>query len=69
MDGWAVLAALKADPELAEIPVVLFTGFPDDRDKAFQLGAADYLTKPVDPDHLAAILRRYSTVQSVARGP
>src|SRR5262249_10304443 len=60
MDGWEVLSALKADPELAPIPVVLFTGMADERDKAFRLGASDFMTKPVDPDRLATILRRYS---------
>ena len=66
MDGWAVLSALKADPELAGIPVILFTGMADDRSKAFRLGASDFVTKPVDPDHLAAVLKRYA-VGSVAR--
>jgi PAS domain S-box-containing protein len=60
MDGWAVLSALKADPELADIPVILFTGMADDRNEAFQRGASDFVTKPVDPDRLAAVLKRYS---------
>jgi PAS domain S-box-containing protein len=60
MDGWAVLTALKADPELADIPVILFTGMADDRSKAFRLGASDFMPKPIDPDRLAAILKRYS---------
>jgi CheY-like chemotaxis protein len=60
MDGWAVLTALKADPELADIPVILFTGMADDRSEAFRLGAADFLAKPVDPERLAAVLKRYS---------
>jgi CheY-like chemotaxis protein len=60
MDGWAVLSALKADPELASIPVILFTGRPDERDKALQLGASDFMTKPVDPNRLAAVLKRYA---------
>jgi CheY-like chemotaxis protein len=59
MDGWAVLTALKADPELADIPVVLFTGMADDRSEAFRRGASDFVTKPVDPDRLAAVLKRY----------
>jgi CheY-like chemotaxis protein len=54
-----VLATLKADSELADIPVVLFTGMADDRKEAFRLGASDYVMKPVDPDHLTAILGRY----------
>ena len=59
MDGRAVLAALKAEPELTDIPVVLCTGMADDRKEAFRLGASAYVMKPVEPDHLTAILRRY----------
>jgi CheY-like chemotaxis protein len=59
MDGFAVLSALKADPELANIPVVLFTGMAEDRSEAFRRGASDFLLKPVDPDHLAAVLKRH----------
>jgi CheY-like chemotaxis protein len=56
LDGWAVLAALKADPELAHIPVVLVT-VVDERSRAFSLGAADYIVKPVARDRLLAVLR------------
>jgi len=59
MDGWKVLSALKADPELAGIPVVLLT-ILDERQKGFRLGAADYLVKPVDPARFAAVLRRFA---------
>jgi CheY-like chemotaxis protein len=59
MDGWAVLTALKADPELADIPVVLFTGMGDEGKEAFRRGASEYVVKPVDPDRLTAVLRRY----------
>jgi PAS domain S-box-containing protein len=58
MDGWAVLSALKADPDLADIPVVMLT-IVDDRHRGFRLGVADYLVKPVDPDRLTAVLRRH----------
>ena len=47
-DGWSVLAALKSDPELSDIPVVMVT-MTDDRRMGYALGACDYLTKPVDP--------------------
>jgi CheY-like chemotaxis protein len=59
MDGRAVLTVLKADPQLADIPVVLFTGMVDDQREVFGLGASDYVMKPVDPDRLTTILRRY----------
>jgi PAS domain S-box-containing protein len=58
MDGWQVLGALKADPDLADVPVVMVT-MVDDRNKGFRLGAADYLVKPVDPGRLTAVLRRH----------
>jgi PAS domain S-box-containing protein len=59
MDGWAVLTSLKADPELADIPVVLLTGMVGDQDKAFRLGADDFVTKPLDPECLTAVLERF----------
>jgi CheY-like chemotaxis protein len=66
MDGWAVLAALKADQDLADIPVVMLT-MVEDRNKGFRLGAADYLVKPVDPDRLTTVLRRHQGDPSVRR--
>jgi len=59
MDGWAVLAALKADPDLTEIPVVIVT-MTHDRHMGYALGAADYLTKPINPGRLTAILRKHT---------
>jgi CheY-like chemotaxis protein len=58
MDGWSVLAALKADAALADIPVVMLTML-DDRNLGYALGAADYLTKPIDRERLVAVLGRY----------
>jgi len=55
MDGWALLAGLKADSALAGIPVIL----PDhleDRNLGFALGASEYLTKPIDRKKLAALV-------------
>jgi signal transduction histidine kinase/DNA-binding response OmpR family regulator len=58
MDGWAVLAALKADAVLANIPVVMLT-IVDDRNMGYALGAADYLMKPIDWSRMTAILQKY----------
>jgi len=58
MDGWAVLTELKADPALSEIPVIMLT-IMDEKQMGYALGAADYLTKPIDWDRLAAVLQRY----------
>jgi len=58
MDGWAVLTALKADPALAEIPVIL-QSIIEDRNMGFALGASEYLTKPIDRKRLLALVRRH----------
>jgi CheY-like chemotaxis protein len=58
MDGWSVLSALKAEPELADIPVVMIT-IVDDRNLGFALGATEYLTKPIDRGRLAAVVARF----------
>src|SRR5215475_6332081 len=58
MDGWAVLTELKADPALSEIPVIMLT-IMDEKQMGYALGAADYLTKPIDWDRLAGVLERY----------
>jgi len=59
MDGWSVLAALKADAALCEIPVIMLT-MVDDPERGFTLGAADYATKPVDRARLSHILKKYT---------
>ena len=58
LDGWSVLQALKADPELAEIPVVMLT-IVDEKNKGYALGASEYVTKPIDRERLRALLARF----------
>ncbi|HEY9423147.1 MAG TPA: ATP-binding protein, partial [Thermoanaerobaculia bacterium] len=58
MDGWAVLSHLKAAPELSDIPVVMLT-MVDDKSLGYALGAADYLTKPIERQRLVSILEKY----------
>ena len=57
LDGWAVLIALKADPALAEVPVILIS-IIDEQRRGYFLGAADYLVKPVDRMRLLSVMRR-----------
>ncbi|NJN16238.1 MAG: response regulator [Oscillochloris sp.] len=59
VDGWDVLVELKADPQLAPVPVLMLT-IMDDRSTGFALGAADYLTKPVDRRRLVQLVGRYA---------
>ncbi|WP_293355472.1 MULTISPECIES: urea ABC transporter substrate-binding protein [unclassified Microcoleus] len=62
MDGWAVLSALKADPDLANIPVIMLT-FLDDQNHGLELGAAEYLRKPLDYKRFADLLSKYQRPQ------
>jgi len=59
MDGFEFLAELKADNRFATIPVVMITSRADEQysTKAFELGAAAYLTKPVVDLHLVDVVR------------
>ena len=58
MDGWHVLNELKNDPELGDIPVIMLT-MVDDKSRGYALGAADYMTKPVDRSSLSNVLRKF----------
>lgn len=58
MDGWNVLAALKNDPELKDIPVVLLT-MTNDKGLGFALGAADFLNKPISREQLVDTIQKY----------
>jgi signal transduction histidine kinase/DNA-binding response OmpR family regulator/HAMP domain-containing protein len=56
LDGWTVLAAIKGDPTLADIPVILVT-IVDEKNRGYSLGAADYMVKPIDRERLVGVLR------------
>jgi signal transduction histidine kinase/DNA-binding response OmpR family regulator len=58
IDGWTVLAALRGDPQLSDIPVVMAT-IVDEHRHGMALGAAGYLTKPIDRDKLVDLIRRF----------
>jgi adenylate cyclase len=63
MDGWRVLKQLKADPALAEIPVIMVT-VVDNEPMATALGASSYLIKPVVRDRLAVLVEQYRSARS-----
>jgi CheY-like chemotaxis protein/anti-sigma regulatory factor (Ser/Thr protein kinase) len=56
LDGWTVLAAIKGDPLLSDIPVILVT-IVDEIKRGYALGATDYLIKPIDRERLTKVLR------------
>lgn len=59
MDGFAVLSELKMDNELRNIPVIIVSAANDSKSvvKGIKQGADDYITKPIDPEHLKSKLK------------
>jgi signal transduction histidine kinase/DNA-binding response OmpR family regulator len=65
-DGWATIAQLKSDPDLAGIPVIILTNSSGEQELGFTFGAAEFLPKPVQGAHLSRILKRY--LDGIANG-
>ena len=63
MDGFETCRQLKADPELAAIPVIFMTGLTetDDIVRGLEAGGVDYLTKPINPNELLARMKVHLT--------
>jgi CheY-like chemotaxis protein len=59
LDGWAATAAIRADPALWHIPVIMLTGhaFPRHRQRAAEIGAAAFVAKPALPETLVRAIR------------
>jgi signal transduction histidine kinase/CheY-like chemotaxis protein len=60
LDGWSVLAALRQDPVLADIPVVMVS-IADEQKRGVALGAVGYLTKPIDRERLRKVMARFQS--------
>lgn len=66
MDGFAVCAHFKSDDELKDIPIIFCSALDDtaSKVKGFELGAADFITKPFQPEEVIA---RVTTQLTLAR--
>jgi CheY-like chemotaxis protein len=71
MDGWTFMRFVRAHRELAAIPVIFLTGasLPADRERGLRMGAAGYLTKPVDLQALLAEVASVLDRRGEARNP
>ena len=58
MDGWDMLRAVKDDSQLTDVPVIMMS-MVEDKDKGLELGAAEFLTKPIDWGQLRRTLEKY----------
>jgi HAMP domain-containing protein/signal transduction histidine kinase len=61
MDGYATTAAIRKMPQFAGLPIIALTAkaMKGDREKSIESGASDYVTKPVDTDHLLSVMREW----------
>lgn len=61
MDGWQAVPLLKADERTKDVPVIAFTAQakPEDKQRAREMGCSDYYTKPMDPEELLALIKKY----------
>jgi len=61
MDGYATTAAIRKMPQFAGLPIIALTAkaMKGDREKSIEAGASDYVTKPVDTDHLLSVMREW----------
>ncbi|MFJ3712800.1 HAMP domain-containing protein [Streptomyces sp. NBC_01387] len=61
MDGYATTTAIRRMPQFAGLPIIALTAkaMKGDREKAIESGASDYVTKPVDPDHLLTVMEHW----------
>jgi CheY-like chemotaxis protein len=65
LDGWETATRLRADPETAEIRVILLSARAQEADlrRGDRIGVDAYLTKPFDPDELIDTVRRLAGLQ------
>lgn len=70
MDGFELVARLKADPATAPIPVIVMTSLGDKsaRQRALDAGAEDFVTKPVDESELVARIGNYLRLRDYCNG-
>ena len=67
MDGYEVCRRLKENPKTADIPVIFITARSEieDEQRGLDLGAVDYITKPISPPILAARVRTHLRLKSI----
>ena len=68
-DGWDITRAIRSDPKLASLPLIMLTARVTDTDKiiGLELGADDYITKPYNPREVVARVRARLRIQQGAQ--
>ena len=66
-DGWETLSRIRANPKIADTPVIIFTAREHSRGRhlAREMGATDYFQKPFDPEDLIEAIRSATNSETV----
>ena len=69
LDGFGVLRAIKSNPQTASIPVVILSAWPsgDNRRRAEEAGAVDFVAKPYEPAYLAMLIEKHLATAKASR--
>jgi CheY-like chemotaxis protein len=69
IDGFGVLQTVKTDPRTQHIPIIILSAWPtgDNRERARNYGAADFIAKPYDPLRLVEIIQKHLNAPGVSR--
>ncbi len=61
MDGWVAVPILRADARTESIPIVALTAQakPEDKQRTKEIGCVEHMSKPILPDDLLALVKRY----------
>ncbi len=67
LDGFATCRQLKSDPITQDIPIIFMTALTESKSKVkgFELGAVDYITKPIDEPELLARIHTHISIQNL----
>ncbi|WAL74102.1 response regulator [Kitasatospora sp. YST-16] len=65
LDGYATTEQIRRMPRFSGLPIIALTAkaMKGDREKSLQAGATDHITKPVETDHLLAVMRQHLPVR------
>jgi len=70
MDGYEAISAIRQLDEFKELPIIALTAkaMKADRDRCLEVGASDYISKPLDIDQLFSLLRVWLYRREEANG-
>jgi CheY-like chemotaxis protein len=65
IDGFGVLQAIKSDPKTRDIPIIILSAWPtgDNRERARNFGAVDFVAKPYDPLRLIQLVQQHLPIE------